>query len=129
MATTTITTPNAPDLLTLVTDTESIVSSIDTLTSYLDSELAPSTVMGPAPAGDPVSFESIVPRLDQYLDEWLWLAGIPPNQITPRHRDELHDTWATQGLGSGFKIINLEPRNNANTVIGQTFLPHDDGGA
>ena len=44
MATTTITTPNAPDLLTLVTDTESIVSSIDTLTSYLDSELAPNTV-------------------------------------------------------------------------------------
>ena len=43
MATTTTTTPNAPDLLTLVTDTESIVSSIDTLTSYLDSELAPST--------------------------------------------------------------------------------------
>ena len=45
MATTTITTPNAPDLLTLVTDTESIVSSIDTLTSYLDSELAPSTIL------------------------------------------------------------------------------------
>ena len=38
--------PNAPDLLTLVTDTESIVSSIDTLTSYLDSELAPSTTAG-----------------------------------------------------------------------------------
>ena len=55
MATTTTTTPNAPDLLTLVTDTESIVSSIDTLTSYLDSELAPKTVMGPAPTGDPVS--------------------------------------------------------------------------
>ena len=91
MATTTITTPNALDLLTLVTDTESIVSSIDTLTSYLDSELALSTVMGPEPAGDPVSFESIVPRLDQYLDEWLWLTGIPPNQITPRHRDELRD--------------------------------------
>ena len=91
MATTTTTTPNAPDLLTLVTDTESIVSSIDTLTSYLDSELALSTVMGPAPAGDPVSFESIVPRLDQYLDEWLWITGIPPNQITPRHRDELRD--------------------------------------
>ena len=64
MATTTTTTPNAPNLLTLVTDSESIVSSIDTLTSYLDSELAPSTVMGPALAGDPVSFESIVPRLD-----------------------------------------------------------------
>ena len=46
MATTTITTPNAPDLLTLVTDTESIVSSIDSLTSYLDSELAPSTAAG-----------------------------------------------------------------------------------
>ena len=91
MATTTTTTPNAPDLLTLVTDSESIVSSIDTLTSYLDSELAPSTVMGPAPTGDPVSFESIVPRLDQYLDEWLWITGIPPNQITPRHRDELRD--------------------------------------
>ena len=95
MATTTTTTanttPNAPNLLTLVTDSESIVSSIDTLTSYLDSELAPSTVMGPAPAGDPVSFESIVPRLDQYLDEWLWITGIPPNQITPRHRDELRD--------------------------------------
>ena len=45
MATTTTTTPNAPDLLTLVTDTESIVSSIDTLTSYLDSELAPSTAV------------------------------------------------------------------------------------
>ena len=45
MATTTTTTPNAPDLLTLVTDTESIVSSIDTLTSYLDSELAPSTAI------------------------------------------------------------------------------------
>ena len=44
MATTTTTTPNAPNLLTLVTDTESIVSSIDSLTSYLDSELAPSTV-------------------------------------------------------------------------------------
>ena len=56
MATTTTTTPNAPNLLTLVTDSESIVSSIDTLTSYLDSELAPSTVMGPAPTGDPVSF-------------------------------------------------------------------------
>ena len=38
-----------------------------------------------------MSFESIVPRLDQYLDEWLWLTGIPPNQITPRHRDELRD--------------------------------------
>ena len=58
MATTTITTPNAPDLLTLVTDSESIVSSIDTLTSYLDSELAPSTVMGPAPTGDPVYFNT-----------------------------------------------------------------------
>ena len=46
MATTTTTTPNAPNLLTLVTDSESIVSSIDTLMSYLDSELAPSTVMG-----------------------------------------------------------------------------------
>ena len=45
MATTTITTPNAPDLLTLVTDTESIVSSINSLTSYLDSELAPSTIV------------------------------------------------------------------------------------
>ena len=51
MATTTTTTPNAPDLLTLVTDTESIVSSIDTLTSYLDSELAPSTLTGcPGPS-------------------------------------------------------------------------------
>ena len=45
MATTTTTTPNAPDLLTLVTDTESIVSSIDTLTSYLDSELARTTLI------------------------------------------------------------------------------------
>ena len=44
MATTTTTTPNAPNLLTLVTDTESTVSSIDSLTSYLDSELAPSTL-------------------------------------------------------------------------------------
>ena len=48
MATTTITTPNAPDLLTLVTDTESIVSSIDTLTSYLDSELLKNILIAPS---------------------------------------------------------------------------------
>ena len=55
MATTTTTTASAPDLLTLVTDTETIVSSIDSLTSYLDGDSAPRNVMGPAAVTTTVS--------------------------------------------------------------------------